>query len=782
MSWDRIKRIFQEVLERSDHERSQFLEMSCDGDFELRREVESLLACHTRAVVRTGGVADALARATTETIVDSHFERAGTIIGPYKLLQQIGEGGFGAVFLAEQNQPVRRRVAIKVIKLGMDTKAVIARFEAERQALALMDHPHIARVLDGGATETGRPYFVMEYVTGDSITKFCDTHKLGVAERLELFSQVCSAIHHAHTKGIIHRDIKPGNVLVSMTDGKPFAKVIDFGIAKATAARLTEKTLFTEHRQLIGTPEYMSPEQAEGSADIDTRTDVYALGVLLYELLSGVTPFDAKRLRSAAYAELQRIIREEEPQAPSIRLNRDAGILAATAAARQTDPQKLGIQIRGELDWIVMKAINKDRARRYGSPHDLASDVGRYLTGDAVLAAPPSRAYRLRKFVRRNRIQALAVIAVAAAICIGGLIATWQWTLARRERNVAEQLNATLIGQRSQAERGMGRMMSILTNGATAGPIHMGPLQDGRSEADDPLADAIDLGIQFAESLKEERDKLETANATLLRQRDIASKVIVRLSAILSYESTSPEVPSQPGIAFAAEFLEHHPELKDAPDGERQLQVLGAYAISTAEKLNEEMRRAMLAEASLIVAQFLSSDLPTAPYRLNDLAKAVATRERFLGATDIETISVRWIDGIIRLYRGQREEGLAEMRRAASDYERLNDPDDKLVGMYENLVQAEVLTGNMESASRILDKLIALVDSAGQGQSTAMPLEFAVDWPFQPGYLNLRVVRTGFEAYRIDDAPPFTRIAHLQETLHQLKRDGLRSPDRPLSP
>lgn len=415
------------------------------GDESLKDAVVSLIDAQARADrddFMSSPTASTTAMSATIT------ESAGSVIGRYKLLQLIGEGGFGSVFLAEQSRPVRRRVALKIIKLGMDTKQVIARFEAERQAIAMMDHPHIARVYDAGATETGRPYFAMEYVVGDAITSFADAHKLGIPERLALFAQVCSAVQHAHTKGVIHRDLKPANVLVSTVDGKPFAKVIDFGIAKATSSPLTEKTLFTEHRQLIGTPEYMSPEQAEGSPDIDTRTDVYALGVLLYELLTGVTPFDAKRLRSAAFGEMQRIIKEEDPPAPSLRLTRNLESLAQTAMARQVEPAKLSTAVRGELDWIVMKALDKDRARRYVSAAQFAGDVGNHLAGEAVEAAPPSRGYQVRKFVRRNKGAVIAGSAVSTAILLGLAGTAWGW-------HAAKQVNLQLQQDRALARETM---------------------------------------------------------------------------------------------------------------------------------------------------------------------------------------------------------------------------------------------------------------------------------------------------------------------------------------
>src|SRR5688500_3447418 len=327
----------------------------------------------------------------------------GTVIGRYKLLEPIGEGGYGAVFMAEQTSPVRRKVALKIIKAGMDTRQVIARFEAERQALALMDHPNIAKVFDAGVTDTGRPYFVMELVRGASITKYCDQHRLPPRARLELFVQVCQAVQHAHQKGIIHRDLKPTNVLVALYDGRPVPKVIDFGVAKATGQRLTERTIFTGFGDVIGTLEYMSPEQAElNQLDVDTRSDIYSLGVLLYELLTGSTPLEHKRVRNAALLEMLRVVREEESPRPSTRL-RTAEELPSIAASRGLEPRKLSGLVKGELDWIVMKALEKDRSRRYETANGLAMGVQRYLGDEAVHACPPSARYRFRKFARRNK-------------------------------------------------------------------------------------------------------------------------------------------------------------------------------------------------------------------------------------------------------------------------------------------------------------------------------------------------------------------------------------------
>jgi serine/threonine protein kinase/tetratricopeptide (TPR) repeat protein len=373
-------------------------------------------------------------------------EAVGTRIGPYKLLQKLGEGGMGVVWVAEQTEPVKRRVALKVIKPGMSSAQVLRRFEAERQALALMDHPHIARVLDAGeappahAGGSPRPYFVMELVKGVPITRYCDELHLPIKERLALFVPVCQAIQHAHQKGVIHRDVKPSNVLVCMQDGNPVAKVIDFGVAKALHQKLSEQSLFTEIGQIIGTLEYMSPEQAELSAlDIDTRVDVYALGVLLYELLTGSTPLEKKRLRSATMLELLRIIREEEPPRPSTRLTDSKEALTSLAVQRRTDPGRLAKEVRGELDWIVMKCLEKDRTRRYETASALARDVERHLRDETVDACPPRAGYRLKKLLRRNRGPVMAAAALLLVVLAGTAVSTWQAVRAGRAEAEARQ-------------------------------------------------------------------------------------------------------------------------------------------------------------------------------------------------------------------------------------------------------------------------------------------------------------------------------------------------------
>jgi serine/threonine protein kinase/tetratricopeptide (TPR) repeat protein len=363
-------------------------------------------------------------------------ERQGETIGRYKLLERLGEGGFGVVYMAEQEQPIRRKVALKVIKPGLDTQQVIARFEAERQALAMMDHENIAKVLDAGATDSGRPYFVMELVHGMPITTFCDRHSLSPRERLELFMQVCRAVQHAHTKGVIHRDIKPTNVLVALQDGKVVPKVIDFGIAKATHQLLTDKTLFTQFAQLVGTPLYMSPEQAElGGLNVDTRSDIYSLGALLYELLTGTTPIDKERLKQAAFDEVRRVIRDEEPPRPSTRLSSLGEEAAATVFGHyRTEYKRLGQIVRGDLDWIVMKCLEKERARRYETADALAQDILRHLTDEPVQARPPSRAYMLRKFVRRHRGAVIAAATVGLTLIAGIIGTAWQARVADAQR------------------------------------------------------------------------------------------------------------------------------------------------------------------------------------------------------------------------------------------------------------------------------------------------------------------------------------------------------------
>jgi serine/threonine protein kinase/Tfp pilus assembly protein PilF len=448
----RLEELFDAAVELPPDRRHEFLVNACGGDGELLHRVERLLR-HADKDTAAAGLEDT-ARDAEASRVSDVTEPPGRRIGLYRIVKLIGEGGFGAVYEAEQEEPVRRRVALKIIKLGMDTRQVVARFEAERQALALMDHSGIARVFEAGSTETGRPYFAMELVDGVAITEYCDGTGLSPRQRLDLLMRVCDAVQHAHQKGVIHRDLKPSNVLVTSRNGEALPKVIDFGIAKAMRRRLTEKTLVTESGQLVGTPAYMSPEQAElGETDIDTRTDIYSLGALMYELLTGTTPFDAEAFRHLPYPEIRRIIREKDPPTPSIRVVGLGEELLRVAKNRSLEPGSLPRLLRGDLDWIVMRALEKERGRRYATASELAADIGRYLRHEPVLASPPRMTYRVRKFIRRHRLGVTVGISMAVALLVAVAGMSWGLTRAlraeakaRSDAEAATQVSDFLVG------------------------------------------------------------------------------------------------------------------------------------------------------------------------------------------------------------------------------------------------------------------------------------------------------------------------------------------------
>jgi serine/threonine protein kinase len=447
----RARQIFLDVCDLEPVARAARISELCGGDESLKELVDALL--REDPGTKDTGFAPVVSGASVEGLAAALLEAPGSMIGPYRIVRLLGEGGFGTVYLAQQDVPISRRVALKVVKLGMDTRQVVARFEQERQSLASMDHPNIAKVYDAGATSNGRPYFAMEYCEGESITRYCDTNKLSVGARLSLFAQVCLAVQHAHQKGLIHRDLKPGNVLISQVDGAPVAKVIDFGIAKATMREETGASVFTQHGQFVGTPEYMSPEQAAGSGDIDTRADIYALGVMLYELLTGSTPFDSKSLRAAAYDEIRRIIREVDPPRPSTKLRESGDTATRVAEARQSEPRRLGGLLSGELDWVVMKSLEKNRDRRYSSAAEFAADIERYLRDEPVSARPTTGLYRMAKFARRNKGLVVAAGMVTASLLLGMMATTAMYLRAEgaRGREESERRRAETKSATTQA-------------------------------------------------------------------------------------------------------------------------------------------------------------------------------------------------------------------------------------------------------------------------------------------------------------------------------------------
>jgi serine/threonine protein kinase len=573
---EREEALFALALEKPAEKRPAFLDVMCEGDPTLRRRLDALLAAHNAPDELSPVPA---AKATIKLdISEAPDEAVGQTLGRYKLMERLGEGGCGVVYVAEQTQPVRRRVALKVIKLGMDTKAVVARFEAERQALAMMDHPNIAKVLDAGTTEVGRPYFVMELVRGIRITDYCDQNQLSTKERLELFIKICQAIQHAHQKGIIHRDIKPSNILVTLHDGVPVPKVIDFGIAKATEGRLTDATVYTQLHQFIGTPAYMSPEQAEMSGlDIDTRSDIYSLGVLLYELLAGSTPFDAQELMSQGIDAMRKTIREKEPVRPSTRFATLKGEeLTTTAKRRATDKSKLVHQLKGDLDWIVMKCLEKDRTRRYETANGIAADLKRHLNNEPVLARPPSTVYRIQKAIRRNKISFAAGTVVFSALLLGIIATTWQSVRAIRAKQQALAAQAEETKQRQQADAARSQAEGLV--GFMIQDLQPSLKDYGRlsllRQVDEKTVDyfaALPPELHNATTDLAQADAIEALSEILASSGDMKSAEAKSREALALYQRLATQHPEPPEAAAGALNLEWNAYLTDPSHSSAEL-------------------------------------------------------------------------------------------------------------------------------------------------------------------------------------------------------------------
>ncbi|MFN0151948.1 MAG: tetratricopeptide repeat protein [bacterium] len=613
----------------------------------------------------------------------SPTDGTGVAIGHYLLREKIGEGGFGEVYAADQTEPVKRRVALKVIKAGMDTKSVLARFEAERQALALMDHPGIAKVLDAGETERGRPYFVMELVRGEPITAYCDRHTMSIRERLELFIEVCHAVQHAHQKGIIHRDLKPSNVLVSIVGKRALPKVIDFGIAKATSLALTERTLFTEQGVLIGTPEYMSPEQAEmGGLDVDTRTDIYSLGIVLYELLTGAVPFDSKSLRRSGYAHIREIIRDTEPAKPSTKVSSRGGDATEAARRRRTEVHRLTRELRGELDWIVLKALEKDRTRRYETADALALDVGRFLNDQPVLAGPPSTLYHMSKFVKRHRTGIVLGAVVAAALVFATVESYRQRTIAEKARSESEAVTQFIAGMLAAADptqRGRDVTVGDLLDEAS--------LRVGREFAQAPLVRArlaATMARAYFELGRFEKARALATESLVLRESSLGKDdllVAESLNLVGTIEGELAEFPA------ARANLERALALREKS--------LGPEALPVAESLIE-----------------LGSLLQTIGDRDGARAhfeRAVAIRERALGPDHADLAKSLTSLAVFHFQNREFTRARALFERAIAIQERLLGPDHlHLVTTLGNYAFTVVALGDTAAAWALQDRVRAI--------------------------------------------------------------------------
>ena len=640
------REIFLEALEMTTPEaRAAYLQGVCGRDVTLRRKVDELLKEHYSNDSLLAG--SALDGERPGIVQPRASEAPAQMIGRYKLLERIGEGGFGEVWVAEQREPVKRRVALKIIKLGMDSRQVVARFEAERQALAMMDHANIAKIFDAGVTDNGRPYFVMELVRGIKITEYCDQNQLPTRERLKLFMLVCQAIQHAHQKGIIHRDIKPSNILVTLHDGVPVPKVIDFGIAKATHQELTDKTLFTQFQHFIGTPAYISPEQAEMSGlDIDTRADIYSLGVLLYELLVGRTPFDAKEMMQGGLDALRQIIREKEPLRPSTKLNTLSGDARTTAGKhRQTDVGNLVHQLQGDLDWIVMRCLEKDRTRRYDTANGLAADVQHYLSDEPIVACPPSAGYRLRKFVRRNKGPVLAGGIVLLALVVGIIGTTLGLIEAGRQRLLVERQRNELA-ERNRALQAAHEQERLLNERARQ---------------------AIETVMS------------ETAIEQLTRQKELRPEQKDFLDKMIQYYGESAQEE-------AATEEERSRQARAYHRMGRMNQVLGR------DKDSENAYR-----RAVSLFQQLAADFPTRP----EFRQELATSLNLLGVLLLAT-------GRLTEAESAKIEGLAILKQLAADFPNRPEFRQALAGFHQNLGHLLHVTGRLTEAESAQAEALAI--------------------------------------------------------------------------
>jgi eukaryotic-like serine/threonine-protein kinase len=696
----REKDIFEHAIELPSPEaRLGYVQGACGRDEALFARVQTLLRAHEAV----GAFAGDTFKTTRSLGPAESAEQPGSMIGRYKLLQQLGEGGCGTVYMAEQEEPVRRRVALKVIKLGMDTKAVIARFEAERQALAMMDHPNIAKVLDAGATDTGRPYFVMELVRGMSITQYCDDRNLPTIERLNLFTQVCHAIQHAHQKGIIHRDIKPSNILVTLHDGVPIPKVIDFGIAKATLGRLTDQTVFTAFEQFIGTPAYMSPEQAEMSGlDIDTRSDIYSLGVLLYELLTGKPPFDPKSLLQSGLDEIRRVIREVEPPKPSTRLTTlTSADCIALAKLRGTDPAKLSVLLRGDLDWIVMRCLEKDRMRRYESASAVAADIGRHLHNEPVTASPPSATYLLQKLVRRNRLAFAAAAAIAAALVIGLGVAMWAFVQekAARERAVAAEREQRKARAQAESARNNESQQRALAEEARGNEAKQRLAAEAEEKKAKMAAAKSEQAFRFMGQMLTGIGPSVAAGRDTTLLREIVDKTIARLATHLKEQ---PEISISIRLKLASVYM----DLGDYTKGE----ALAREALVESEKIygrkGEEFAYALTVQsmARLTQGQAVESEAMA--------REAVALMRQLPDKQDAKVAKALFVLGVAQVRQAKFREAETALREVLAVAQREADQEELPVDVILTTLAAVLeKQGRLGEAEPMLRDALALQKS-----------------------------------------------------------------------